>query len=235
MKFWKFQYAGPAQAKRCVETRSLPPNQDFPSLANTYVQRVQALKIGDGVLLAQLNGDKAHVFAVGVVRAVGPVLVDWAATTKTLTPDRRLGLKNWKTKSAFEISSAPAKRYGLQELLEQHILRDIKHHEFGSDAALEGYLYDRKLLSSSRNSALVKRRKVLDKYQCQSCSFCLKVNDQFVIEVHHLEPLKTTGPRTTTIDRLVSLCPVCHRIAHLRNPPYEVHEIQSILRSQADA
>ncbi|MBK8569876.1 MAG: HNH endonuclease [Nitrosomonadales bacterium] len=52
--------------------------------------------------------------------------------------------------------------------------------------------------------------------------------ESYVIEVHHLEPLSATGERETKIEMLISLCPTCHRIAHLRSTPYSVEEIKGI-------
>jgi predicted HNH restriction endonuclease len=225
LKFWKFQYAGHAQVQRCMRTRSLPPDQDFPPLKNTYAHPARSLKPDDGVLLAQLEGDKAKVFAVGRVRTIQPTVIDWALVTQTFSPNRRLGLTNWQQKSAFEISLNPSKRYGLQTLLDRHVV-EAEHYESGSDEAVEGYLRERKLLGSIRNATLARRRQERDNHTCQACQLRLQVNEQFVSEVHHLEPLNATGPTLTTIDSLVSLCPTCHRIAHLRNPPYEVHDIR---------
>ena len=52
-----------------------------------------------------------------------------------------------------------------------------------------------------------------------------------VIEVHHIQPVseyrisRQINPRTD----LVPLCPNCHAVVHLRNPPYTVDELKSLL------
>lgn len=52
-----------------------------------------------------------------------------------------------------------------------------------------------------------------------------------VIEVHHIQPVseivssKRINPRTD----LVPLCPNCHSVVHLRNPPYTIDELQGLV------
>lgn len=234
MRFWKFQYHGQAELLSCIEKRILPTNKTFPGLNDTYDYPASSMKPGDGVLLARLEGNAAKVFAVGKVRATGPVVIDWAALAVTLYPSPQGGLTNWQEKSAFEISANPAKRYGLRELIETHVGVETEIYDSESDQALEGYLLDRTLLASARNAALAKRRKELDEHTCQACLLHLKVGERHVIEVHHLDPLKASGETVTTIDKLVSLCPTCHRLAHLRNPPYEVRELRDIRSARSD-
>lgn len=107
--------------------------------------------------------------------------------------------------------------------------RTDEYYEIGSVKAVEGYECDRKVLSRARNTALVAERKARDNNTCQACGFHLQIGEAFVIEVHHLEPLSISGEVETKIENLVSLCPTCHRIAHLRNRPYTVPEIRELL------
>jgi len=95
-----------------------------------------------------------------------------------------------------------------------------------SESAQEGYLQDRTLLSRKRDQKLVKQRKKMDNYQCQSCDFLLIIEGKSIIECHHLFPLNF-GERDTKIEDLVCLCPTCHRIAHLRKNPLNLEEIKS--------
>ena len=110
--------------------------------------------------------------------------------------------------------------------------RRTEFFELDSPKAREGYEVDRKILSRARNSAIAEARRKLDDYTCQACNFRLEVGGRFVIEVHHVDPLAVAGETTTTIKDLVSLCPTCHRIAHMKSLPYGLAEIQKI-RSQA--
>jgi len=111
-----------------------------------------------------------------------------------------------------------------------------QHYDFESAEAREGYERDRHVLSRSRAANLAARRKSLDGYRCQACDFCLSVEGTYVIEVHHVRPLaEAGGAATTRIQDLISLCPTCHRIAHTRNPPYELDELRSIRDTAGDA
>lgn len=100
--------------------------------------------------------------------------------------------------------------------------------DMDSPKAREGYEIDRRILARGRNASLASLRKERDDYTCQACGFKLQLDGKFVIEVHHTEPLATTGATDTPIEQPVSLCPTCHRIAHLRGMPYSVEEIRGI-------
>lgn len=126
MKFWKLQYSGPEQLAECARNRSLPSSPaSFPGLKDTNAHPISSMKVGDCLVLASLEGDQGKIVALGKVRAAatatGPAVVDWAATKKTVFPDAKGGLINWQTKSAFEISPEPAKKYGLKELVEYYV------------------------------------------------------------------------------------------------------------------
>ena len=83
------------------------------------------MSVGDALVLASLEGEEGKIVALGKVRAIAtatnPAVIDWAATKKTVFPDAKGGLVNWQTKSAFEISPEPAKRYGLKDLVEYYV------------------------------------------------------------------------------------------------------------------
>jgi len=51
-----------------------------------------------------------------------------------------------------------------------------------------------------------------------------------LIHVHHLNPVATTGAtRPDPINDMIPLCPNCHHVAHMRNPPYTVLEIKEMI------
>ncbi len=108
------------------------------------------------------------------------------------------------------------------------VFRRFECFEIESTKAFEGYKFDRKLLARGRNATLAIKRKKLDNYTCQVCGFKLEVDGKFVIEVHHCDSLADTGETITSIEQLVSLCPTCHRIAHLRSTPYSIEEIREL-------
>lgn len=103
----------------------------------------------------------------------------------------------------------------------------VFYFQIDSPRAIEGYKKDGQLYVAARDRALAEQRKEQDNYTCQSCGLRLSVQQRFVIECHHLEPV-ALGIRETTLADLVSLCPTCHRIAHMREPIYVVEEIRKL-------
>lgn len=74
-------------------------------------------------------------------------------------------------------------------------------------------------------------------YSCKVCGLTLKDRygdaAQSLIEVHHTTPVSQLGPGYL-IDLqsdLVPLCPNCHSVAHRRNPPFSVTEMQEMIMS----
>jgi 5-methylcytosine-specific restriction protein A len=68
-------------------------------------------------------------------------------------------------------------------------------------------------------------------YNCNACGMNLK--DKYgdiardFIHVHHLCPISVSGiKKPDPIKDFIPLCPNCHSIAHLKNPPLTVEEIQ---------
>jgi predicted HNH restriction endonuclease len=81
---------------------------------------------------------------------------------------------------------------------------------------------------------LIAKRKVLDDYMCQACGFQLEINDRYIIDCHHINPIGLLESVTVThIDHLVCLCPTCHRIAHTQYPyPLSLSEITEAMASR---
>ena len=105
----------------------------------------------------------------------------------------------------------------------------VLYFQIDSLRAVEGYRRDEVVYVAERNRDLAEQRKRQDNYTCQACGFRLLVAGQAVIECHHLDPV-ALGVRETTLSDLVSLCPTCHRIAHMREPIYAVSEIKRLRR-----
>ncbi|MBA2409237.1 MAG: hypothetical protein H0V62_05530 [Gammaproteobacteria bacterium] len=56
--------------------------------------------------------------------------------------------------------------------------------------AIEGYEFDRLIISRKRDLRTINQRKEMDGYTCQACGFCLQMaNGRYVIECHHLNPI----------------------------------------------
>ena len=81
---------------------------------------------------------------------------------------------------------------------------------------------------SIRDGKLANLRKKKDNYTCQSCNKKYIVNNNYIIDCHHLTPM-SLGSRKTELEDLISLCPTCHRIAHTRIPPYNLSELRNII------
>lgn len=95
--------------------------------------------------------------------------------------------------------------------------------------AEEGYKEDKIYLYTTRNRDIVNKRKQLDDYTCQICGFKFELNGKKIIECHHLNPLSEGEARITKIEDLVSVCPTCHRIIHLRKPPFSIEEVKQLI------
>jgi predicted HNH restriction endonuclease len=95
--------------------------------------------------------------------------------------------------------------------------------------AEEGYLQDRTTRFRKRNRDLVDERKRRDNYRCQACDFFCKVGATHIIDCHHKNPLgNSDDARVTSVDELVCLCPICHRIAHTSYPPLSLAKIRTL-------
>jgi predicted HNH restriction endonuclease len=54
-----------------------------------------------------------------------------------------------------------------------------------------------------------------------------------VIHVHHLNPMRHGRRRTDPKKDLVPVCPNCHAVIHLKNPPYEIAKVRKLLSRSA--
>ena len=85
---------------------------------------------------------------------------------------------------------------------------------------------DRRLVHQKRSSAT--------SLACEICGFSFaaayggRASDY--CEVHHLVPLAgEMAERKTLLQELAVLCANCHRVVHLKNPPYTLQEVKSML------
>ena len=103
------------------------------------------------------------------------------------------------------------------------------YQSIDDESAIEGYKLDSSILRTARNQKLATEAKMRDKHTCQVCSYKKQINGKYVIDCHHTKPLATTGKTNTELGTLVCLCPNCHRIAHLKSPPYTVAELKELI------
>ena len=123
---------------------------------------------------------------------------------------------------------------GYVRILEQGELgsSDLDVHDFG---ASEG---NRQLvlhLQRERNQTLVrKKKKLAASLNCEVCGFSFNhtygEHAAEYCEVHHLVPLSEVQQSTITkMKDLAILCANCHRVVHLRNPPYGITELGEMI------
>jgi len=117
-----------------------------------------------------------------------------------------------------------------------HILKKYNEsfelYDIEDNKAYEGHKRDRNVTVTERDYQIVKMRKELDNYTCQACNFRLNIKGKYIIECHHKFSFKDTEERITHINDLVSLCPTCHRIAHIQEPPLPISEIKKYLNQK---
>lgn len=114
--------------------------------------------------------------------------------------------------------------------------------ELGSSEPLvEGASFTVKVSAFERNP--VARRKCVDHYgsNCAVCGFNFgaaygSAADGYV-HVHHLKPLASIGEEYVIdpIKDLRPVCPNCHAVIHLRQPPHSIEEVKSMLQGGTDA
>jgi hypothetical protein len=90
-------------------------------------------------------------------------------------------------------------------------------------------------LQRERNQAVVRnKKKQAASLECEVCGFSFaRVYGRAAsdyCEVHHLLPLSEVEDATQTrMEDLAILCANCHRVVHLRNPPYTLQQVRSML------
>jgi len=90
-------------------------------------------------------------------------------------------------------------------------------------------------LQRERNQAVVRdKKKQTASLDCQVCGFSFHcaygsaASDY--CEVHHLLPLSEVEHTTRTrMEDLAILCANCHRVVHLKNPPYTLNQVTRLL------
>lgn len=178
------------------------------SVSPSYLSQLEGKKNVD---IKKVSGKK--LWAIGCEYDVDPLLL--------FVQSRKLNKKYLLSKERNALFDNPE----LQPIVQKIEVFD----DFEDEKAMEGYKFDTVLLSSRRSKQISEKRKLKDQGVCQICGFHLMHRGKFLIECHHLKPV-SEGSRTTKLSDLISLCPTCHRIAHLKNPPYVPDEIKGLLK-----
>ena len=94
-------------------------------------------------------------------------------------------------------------------------------------------------LERERNRTIVKKKKQRAvSLDCEVCGFSFAraygAGASEYCEVHHLLLFSEVEQTTRTrIKDLAILCANCHRVIHLRNPPYTLNEVRGLLAAQS--
>lgn len=102
-------------------------------------------------------------------------------------------------------------------------------------AALEGRARLVQHLERERNQSLVRSKKhSATSLDCEVCGFSFRRaygnKAAQYCEVHHLLPLaELERAAKTRVEDLAILCANCHRVVHLRNPPFALEEVRGML------
>jgi len=133
------------------------------------------------------------------------------------------------------ISALPG--YVRVDSTEQPITLDVDIH---SAAVNEGQrrLVQHLQRERKRTIVLMKKRRA-PSLDCEVCGFSFRgvygTAAMDYCEVHHLVPLSDAASvAQTRIEDLAIVCANCHRVIHLRNPPYEMEDVRRMIGSVAD-
>lgn len=142
----------------------------------------------------------------------------------------------------YGLSLRPSVIEALKEL--EIVSRDswLFQEEFGVGKPLvEGASFTVQVSAFERNP--VARDKCIKHYgtSCAVCGFNFRAiygsaADGYV-HVHHLKPLASIGEEyiIDPIKDLRPVCPNCHAVIHLRQPPYSIDEVKTMLQGAIDA
>lgn len=141
--------------------------------------------------------------------------------------------------SSFRRSHSP----GLHSYAESFVNGnwDVVHEQEEPTALLEGDAFSVQATVYERNP--MARRKCITHYglSCFVCGFNFGVTygstAKNYVHVHHLKPIASIG-KEYVIDPISDLRPVCancHAVIHLRQPPYSIEEVKSMLHGGVDA
>ena len=171
---------------------------------------------------------KELVSALKLVRQLHENFISYAAKTSTgkvrstsrFRGSHSSGLHAYADSFIQNSYSAPDKEHTL----------DL--HE-GGTTYVETTVYERNPLA---------RKKCIAYYgtHCSVCSFSFAAkygdNAKDYTHVHHLTPMASIGQEYVIdpIKDLRPVCPNCHAVIHLRQPPYSIDEVKKMLYSESD-
>lgn len=139
-----------------------------------------------------------------------------------------------------DISSSDKAKYEISLLIYKTLDWINSYKSFEPQGSLEG---ERRLNSQSkveRSRANRERCIKLYGYKCQICG--LQMSDKYgeiatnFIHVHHIESISKSGPRWVNPEKdLLPICPNCHSIIHIKEPPLKPEELRKIIASNKES
>lgn len=108
------------------------------------------------------------------------------------------------------------------------------YKSFEIEGSVEG---ERRLYSQSKvERSRANRARCIELYGCK-CQICgLQMSDQYgelatnFIHVHHIESIAKSGPRWVDPAKdLLPICPNCHSMIHIKEPPLKPEELRKII------
>ena len=130
--------------------------------------------------------------------------------------------------------------YGLPLFLEDHYLPGLALEPETTPlphGVREGRLRLRNHLRRERDPRIVRvKKRTASSLSCEICGFSFGKRYGDIAagfcEAHHLLPLSEVDETTIThLDDLAIVCANCHRVIHLRNPPYSLDEVRGLLNA----
>jgi len=117
------------------------------------------------------------------------------------------------------------------KMLEAAIVKSER--QMRADEAQEGELYTTEAAFRSRNRALIEAKKANSDYKCEVCDFQFEhfyggIGQGYIV-AHHLKPI-ASGPTKTKLDDIALVCPNCHAMLHMEDPPLTLANLRGRIK-----
>ncbi len=169
------------------------PNSSVLNLRNKAISHVASRGVENETVYAHLVGkNTAHTLDA---RGIDKHISDW------LNSDSN-SLENWLRKFCD----------GTDKIRVNQFFKSVKNSQFAIDLN-EPKLTEKTLITTYRilrDTALARRIKADQNYECQICSTSILLNNMPYAEAHHIRPLGSPHDGPDLPGNLVCVCPNCH-------------------------
>ena len=105
-------------------------------------------------------------------------------------------------------------------------------------AVKEGKLIKREIAFRLRNQAIISAKKSHSNGECEGCKMRFEedysigeVSNRFGLIAHHIRPIRDRKKESVTnLEDLALLCPNCHAVVHMKNPPLSIPQLSKKVR-----